>query len=296
MDVETSSFMPSSQPMVSKRILRQRILKPLPAEEAVQKRKCRHHKKNEKNLKLARVANEVEDEVVQVLRTRSSPLQLCLTIQNFQIEQRKFVTAMGLKSILHFSIEYIPSRLGFFVVDNFDDERMVLKLPVGELEITKNSIQKMLGFPTGPICITQKITNSNDKVVRCWRNQFPQTKKEIHPSLVVEHMKQQIDGGDMLKLNFFVLVATCLCESMKAGTANQRLLHCIAHKEDIDNLDWCEFVIDCLKRSKKNWNRADPTSYYCGPLMFLILLYVDGLLCKDLHVERSSPAIKIWTT
>ncbi|KVI04391.1 hypothetical protein Ccrd_017296 [Cynara cardunculus var. scolymus] len=115
MDVETSSFMPSSQPMVSKRILRPRILKPLPVEEAVQKRKSTHPTKNEKNLKLARVANEVEDE-------------------------RKYVTAMRLKSILHFSIEYIPSRLGFFVVDNFDDERMVLKLPVGELEITKDSV------------------------------------------------------------------------------------------------------------------------------------------------------------
>ncbi|KVH88542.1 hypothetical protein Ccrd_026547 [Cynara cardunculus var. scolymus] len=86
MDVETSSFMSSSQPMVSKRILRPRILKPLPAKEAVQKRKSTHTTKNEKNLKLARVANEVEDEVVQVLRTRSSPLQLCLAIQNFQIE------------------------------------------------------------------------------------------------------------------------------------------------------------------------------------------------------------------
>ncbi|KVH87447.1 hypothetical protein Ccrd_025311, partial [Cynara cardunculus var. scolymus] len=131
MDVETSSFMPSSQPMVSKRILRPMILKPLPVEEAVQKRKSTHPTKNEKNLKLARVANEVEDEVVQ--------------------------------SILHFSIEYIPSRLGFFVVDNFDDERMVLKLSVGELEIAKYSVQKMLGFPTGPIRITQKRTNSNDK-------------------------------------------------------------------------------------------------------------------------------------
>ncbi|KVF21784.1 hypothetical protein Ccrd_026841, partial [Cynara cardunculus var. scolymus] len=63
MDVETSS---SSQPMVSKRILRSRILKPLPAEEAVQKRKSTHTTKNENNSKLARVANEVEDELLYV--------------------------------------------------------------------------------------------------------------------------------------------------------------------------------------------------------------------------------------
>ena len=86
---------------------------------------------------------------------------------------------MGLKSILHLSIEYIPSRLDFYIVDHFEDEKMILKLPTRDLEITKDTMKQIHGFPAGEIHITQKRTSTSDEIVRHWRSQFPQSKNKF---------------------------------------------------------------------------------------------------------------------
>ncbi|MFS7909953.1 hypothetical protein Hanom_Chr02g00100651 [Helianthus anomalus] len=46
---------------------------------------------------------------------------------------------------------------------------------------------------------------------------------------------------------------------------------------DIPNMDWCSYVITCLKRTKEEWNGTEP---YNGPLTFLaVRLFTVYISC-----------------
>ncbi|KAI3681394.1 hypothetical protein L6452_36189 [Arctium lappa] len=59
---------------------------------------------------------------VRVIRTRTSPHTLHETISALDDDQRKAVTDMGLGSLLTMTIQGVPSKLGFFVVDRESTE------------------------------------------------------------------------------------------------------------------------------------------------------------------------------
>ncbi|KAI3664983.1 hypothetical protein L6452_43598 [Arctium lappa] len=56
---------------------------------------------------------------------------------------------------------------------------------------------------------------------------------------------------------------------MKSGNVNQRFLKCLDVDKDINDFDRCQFVIDCVKNSKNQWDKRDANYYYCGPMTFL---------------------------
>ncbi|GJY64657.1 K(+) efflux antiporter 4 [Tanacetum coccineum] len=64
----------------------------------------------------------------------------------------------------------------------------------------------------------------------------------------------------------------------------------ISKDVDIRNLDWCTFVWDCLKDTKK------PKTYYCGSVTLLMLIYLYCTKCDEVNVIRSRPAITSWTS
>ncbi|KAI3758815.1 hypothetical protein L6452_06387 [Arctium lappa] len=89
----------------------------------------------------------------RVIRTRTSPRTLHETISALDDDQRKAVTDMGLGSLLTMTIQGVPSKLGFFVVDRFDPSSMVIKCNQGVIPITVASIHQVLGLPTGGVDI-----------------------------------------------------------------------------------------------------------------------------------------------
>ncbi|MFS7899970.1 hypothetical protein Hanom_Chr00s088160g01797591 [Helianthus anomalus] len=62
---------------------------------------------------------------------------------------------------------------------------------------------------------------------------------------------------------------------------------------DIPNMDWCSYVITCLKRTKEEWNGSEP---YNGPLTFLAVLYAHEQQLKCSSEKAITPAIKYVTT
>ncbi|GJV92987.1 K(+) efflux antiporter 4 isoform X1 [Tanacetum coccineum] len=76
-----------------------------------------------------------------------------------------------------------------------------------------------------------------------------------------------------------------ICASKEDGG-----LDYISKDVDIRNLDWCTFVWDCLKDTKK------PKTYYCGSVTLLMLIYLYCTKCDEVNVIRSRPAITSWTS
>ncbi|XP_076934220.1 uncharacterized protein LOC143600408 [Bidens hawaiensis] len=82
-------------------------------------------------------------------------------------------------------------------------------------------------------------------------------------------------------------------ETTNSASVNQKFLTSIMNVRNISNMDWCSYLITCLKRTKERWNGKDP---YNGPLTFLAVLYAHEQQLKDNPVYAVTPAIQYVTT
>ncbi|PWA52864.1 hypothetical protein CTI12_AA450410 [Artemisia annua] len=208
---------------------------------------------------------------------------------------------MGFGSLLDLKINIIPSRLGQHVVQSFDESTMSIKHWRGDIKITKESVKEILSFSCGGLKINPpERVKSEDACIKSWRRQFISLEKDtikVKPKSVVEKLKEAKNKCQLFKINLVVLIATVLFEAMKDGTSNQRILYSISSNHDkINEMDWCGYLIDCLKKCKKEWNPNNKKSYYCGPLTFLTLFYVQKIECDFMNIDYSQPALKTWNT
>lgn len=101
---------------------------------AVSEIKRKGAQKNEKVEKeMTKDKNEKNPSNINGIRTRTSPKTLHETVKLLKEEQRTAVEAMGLGSLLNMTVDGVPSKLGYFVVDNLDTERMQLNLRVNDI-------------------------------------------------------------------------------------------------------------------------------------------------------------------
>lgn len=63
--------------------------------------------------------------------------------------QKNCVRRIGFGSLLDMNTQSIPTKLCFFVVDSFDHEEMVIKSEGGNIPITREDVNRVLGLPLG---------------------------------------------------------------------------------------------------------------------------------------------------
>lgn len=214
-----------------------------------------------------------------VFKNRGSPTQLFNAIRFLKTDSNScsVLKNMGFGSLLDLKINIIPSRLGQHVVQSFDESTMTIKHWRGDIKITKESVEEIFGFPSGGLQINPpERVKSEDACIKNWRKQFSLLEKDtikVKPKSVVQKLIDAKDRGKLFRINLVVLIATVLFEAMKDGTSNQRILYSISSEYDkINKMDWCGYLIDCLKKCKKDWNPNNKKSYYCGPLTFLTVI------------------------
>ncbi|GJX76254.1 hypothetical protein Tco_0323065 [Tanacetum coccineum] len=93
----------------------------------------------------------------------------------------------------------------------------------------------------------------------------------------------------------FVLDVTndVMGESIKMGTANYQFMSSIKSIKDVDNMDWCGYIVECLKKTKTNWNGR---GNFNGPMTFLALFYVHSTTMRKVKEIRNIPAIWYWNS
>nr|KAJ0187203.1 hypothetical protein LSAT_V11C900500300 [Lactuca sativa] len=182
----------------------------------------------------------------------------------------------------------IPLKLGFYVLQKFDSERMVIDIEGKELKVTSESVHDMLGIPIGGTKLTQldqwpKDDTSYDE----WKQQF---KKDsiIRPSAIKNVIISTTQVDFNFKLNFLVLFVNTFCESTSMGRCNLFPLSYISRKTDISNIDWCNYVLDCLVRTKNSYIPYSDNSFF--------LFYADNIYSEALTVARKLPTICYWSS
>ncbi|PWA51812.1 hypothetical protein CTI12_AA414910 [Artemisia annua] len=233
---------------------------------------------------------------------RASPNVLKLVLNVTNDYEKKAIRDMGFGDLIKLNIDMIPKALGRWLVDHFDANTCSLMHNNTKLEITGKSLHYILGVPNGNIKINLVSKASNKgEYTQLWKNQFGGEGKRIYLPQVVEKLLEGTRGCINFKLNFLVLFVSVMGESIKMGTANYQFMSSIKSLKDVNNMDWCGYIVECLKKTKRNWNGR---GNFNGPLTFLAvnticlsslyLFYVHSTTMGKGNEKRNVPAIRYW--
>ncbi|KAI3672899.1 hypothetical protein L6452_39002 [Arctium lappa] len=129
-----------------------------------------------KNTKHEESASGRRPKKMDTLRTRTSPRTLHETIRGLSTTQEKAVQEMGLGSLLKMSIDGVPSKIGFYVVDILNTKTMTLDTRYGRIPITVDSIHN-LDLPKGGLNLLEmEDIPEATRITEEWKKQFHKTK------------------------------------------------------------------------------------------------------------------------
>lgn len=225
------------------------------------------------------------DIVSTTLRTRSSPKALYLAIATLKPNQQACVAKIGFGNFLEFKVDGIPSRLGFFVVDNFDEKRMVIRLASDSLSVNTESISQMLGLKNEGENILWEQATGNEEMILEWKKQFGMMEEYITPSVLKTKIRQSNEVNMNFKLNFIVLFANVMGCCKKNGTCDLGILNHIGPNTNLEKVNWCDYVLSSLTKCKDGWKKNLANNFFCGPLTLLTVnLYYKFNLYMYAHV------------
>ncbi|GJZ23459.1 zinc finger, CCHC-type containing protein [Tanacetum coccineum] len=119
-------------------------------------------------------------------------------------------------------VEGIPSKLGFYVVNNFDQNTMEIKLDNGSLLITMEMITDMLGIINKGVDIWAENVVKDAVMTKNWLDQFGDI-KNINQNHVKHVIRNSRIADINFKLNFIVLFTSMMyvdgtiCKDFRVG-------------------------------------------------------------------------------
>ncbi|KAI3697886.1 hypothetical protein L6452_30986 [Arctium lappa] len=138
------------------------------------------------------------------IRTQTSPMILHQTVHELNDDQRLAVESMGLGCFIDMTVDGIPSRLGYFIVNNLNTTTMELRLKHSNININEETIHHILQFPSGGLDLSEIEPDSDSKsLADAWRKQY--RKEKMRPTDVMNKILETSDIDMMFKLNFLVL-------------------------------------------------------------------------------------------
>ncbi|CAM8945217.1 unnamed protein product [Rhodiola kirilowii] len=184
--------------------------------------------------------------------TRTTPKPLTDCVKSLTKDQKLAVASMGLESMLHLRLNKVRADLGEWVLESYDSKTSTLVTDRGDVEIVPKDVHLILGLPLGGRIIKLPgRTNPDTPIVQQFRHQYGGPKDStVSCQKIVDKIQQSRVADDTFKLNFLVLFFSSMVESTKAGTSNQRILNGIEGTDDICALNWCEYVITCLRDTR----------------------------------------------
>ncbi|PWA60900.1 hypothetical protein CTI12_AA379850 [Artemisia annua] len=247
--------------------------------------------------KIKRKKGETSKAVVSkpyVFQTRTSPKMLFNALQTLRPVQKACVEQMGFGGMLDMKLDGIPSKMGFYVVDNFNPETMELKVNNHSIVITKQLIGELLGIRNEGRDIMDAEIEKDEVLIGSWLQQF-QEGKEKNTGILKGLIRKSKVADMNFKLNFIVLFTSLMGGVKGKGICDESVLKHIDTETDFSTINWCDYVLRCLKTCKEGWNREMSNSYFLGPLSLLTMAYVDGTVCDGFNVPRVRPATRFWT-
>ncbi|KAK9071995.1 hypothetical protein SSX86_008426 [Deinandra increscens subsp. villosa] len=225
------------------------------------------------------------------LKTRSSPAQFARLISILKPKQRDYVYNMGFGQLLTFKCDGIPSKIGYFVVDNFDPQEMEIKAATSSVKVDSVSINKLLGIPMGSKSfLKSKRSKRRDPAVNEWRKRYPN--KDVSPTELVDQVMSSPDEDSFnFRMDFLMCFICVMVDCSSQGRVKQKIAKKVYSDIDWSDINFCEYILQVLKDCKNGWK---PSSNFNGPLTILTLLYVDSFVCEGMDIDEDKNAISFW--
>ncbi|MFS7997473.1 hypothetical protein Hanom_Chr12g01142211 [Helianthus anomalus] len=189
------------------------------------------------------------------IRRRSSPIQLARCIKVVYSEQRMAIKEMGFGRLLKFKVDGMPAKLANYMVEMFNPSTMELNFPCGNTKVNVEAIQKLLGIPHTSVNLSSRPNLAEmDETVRRWKDRFPGRYGCLRPC-ILDHITGELDFA---------------------------------------SINWCQLVLEKLKKCKNSWKSNDLNRPFTGSLTVLILLYMDSVRCRGMEVDYSIYPMTFW--
>nr|GFA80461.1 peptidase C48, SUMO/sentrin/Ubl1 [Tanacetum cinerariifolium] len=115
----------------------------------------------------------------------------------------------------------------------------------------------------------KKRSKANDPFIAEWEAQYSLLKKPT-PRAIAFQISSTTEEDFMIKMNFITVFGSTMRTLENGGRLPKKLLKCIKEDDDIAEIDWCGYILDCLRNSKVNWkDMKNKNNFYYGPLTFL---------------------------
>lgn len=189
-------------------------------------------------------------------------------LQTLRPVQKACLEQMGFEGLLDMKLDGIPSKIGFYVVDQFNPEKMEIKLSNSSIVITKQLIGEILGIRNEGRDIMDEEIEKDEGLIASWLQQFQEGKDKT--TGILKGLIRKSKVADMnFKLNFIVLFTSVMGGVKGKGILDLSVLNHIDTETDLSTINWCDYVLRCLKTCKEGWNREMSNSYFLGPLSLL---------------------------
>ncbi|KAD6452988.1 hypothetical protein E3N88_07693 [Mikania micrantha] len=200
---------------------------------------------------------------------------------------------MGFGGLLSLQVEGVPQRMGFYVVDMFDEVNMEIRVPCGNIKVDEESLHNLLGVPKDGVDLlsidAKKVWTPG---VTGWRKKY--NKDYITPSDIVSRIIKNYDDVSLnFQLDFLVLFISTMVECYAHGKCKLDVLDYFSDDSDVGKINWCKYIISRLKDCKKGWERK-ATSPFKGGLTILTLMYVGSVKINGMNMDVRVPPIKFW--
>ena len=209
------------------------------------------------------------------LRAMATVKPLFEAMHGLSKERKKEIRKMGFGDLIDFPINELPTTLAFYVVDSLDVEGMNLRLPTGNLKISPQTVKFVLGLPKGSRRLERNEgeIEKNDRFEEEWKDQYKDEKK-LTINSISKQILQTTNTDFIFRMNFLMLVANTFGECDYNHVVKTTVLENIFEEDDVTEIDWCSYVYECAKSSKKIWaiRKRDRTEVvYFGPVTFLMV-------------------------
>lgn len=223
-----------------------------------------------------------EEDKFPPLRTRVTTKSMWSTIKNLSIEQKECIINLGLGSMLDITLDIIPADIGHHVVLHYDPNTNCIDFGNTRLQITEERIHAILGIPNKGIDLsTVKKCKATNPILIEWKAQNKDITTKIQT--LCDLIEKTDVADDMFILNFITLFVNTMIEKTSSGATETSHLRKLVRIQEKGNVNWCKYINDILKDSKKLWKPYSKKSYYNGPLPFLVVSNTFHLNLKNHH-------------
>ncbi|XP_057794311.1 uncharacterized protein LOC131010675 isoform X2 [Salvia miltiorrhiza] len=231
------------------------------------------------------------------LNLRTTPAAFHDALKKLNDAQKSAVRDIGFGRLLELKVKDIPARLAYWVQNKFNPETCELEIDARRrVAVTQGDVYRIFGFPCGNQSIKIFERKSNSDLFEQWFSFFGvENRDKIKIGLVLDVMLGCKCGGTWFKRHFMIAMGFSLFESYPTGTVHPYILGCLSEMRNLGRWNWAEYMIGSLKKNSKTWG-GDENKVYAGPVLFLILFYVDRLHMPGSTSKREFPIFINWSS